>query len=492
MYGLVRAPEIDRAGLTWFNVNEPLTLSALSGRLVILDFWTFCCINCLHVVPTLRRLEEAFPDELVVIGVHSPKFSAEREPANLGHAIARCDVRHPVIHDPEMVLWDEYCVRAWPTLVLIGPDGRILGDITGEPDAQRLISGVGAMLHAWREQGLLSSPSPLPLALAEAAGGSLRYPGKIKPLRARDGSKLWALADSGHHQIVVFDDHGSEVRRFGSGEPGFIDSDAETAAFCNPQGLICHCGAIYVADTGNHAIRRIDLCQGETVTLAGTGERGRALHSAPAAACETALASVWDLELAGDKVFFANAGTHQLGELNLEAMTVRSLAGTSGEDIVDGPAMDAQLAQPSGLALGFNRQTLYFADSETSAIRSLSLCASPHVETLVGSGLFDFGHANGCFGEARLQHPLGLVWCNGQIVVADSFNGRLRVLDLDRSEVRDLDEGGFDSEDDATLPAGEPAGVTADGPERLLVADTNNHRIVEIRPEQRTLRTWAR
>ena len=491
MYGLIRAPEIDRAGLTWFNVNKPLSLDALRGRLVVLDFWTFCCVNCLHVVPTLRRLEEAFPDEVVVVGVHSPKFSAEREAVNLAHAIARCDVRHPVIHDPDMVLWDEYCVRAWPTLVLIGPDGRILGDITGEPDAQRLISGVGAMLHAWREQGLLT-PSPLPVALAEGAGGNLRYPAKIKPLRAPDGGKLWALADSGHHQIVVFDDHGCEVRRFGCGDPGFIDSDAEVAAFRNPQGLICDCGAIYVADTGNHAIRRIDWCCGETVTLAGTGERGRALHKAPAAACETALASVWDLEVAGDRLFFANAGTHQLGELDLGTMTVRGVAGTSSEDIVDGPALDAQLAQPSGLALNLDCRTLYFADSETSAIRSLTLCDKPRVQTLVGAGLFDFGHTNGCFGEARLQHPLGLVWCNGQIVVADSFNGRLRVLDLGRSEVRDLDEGGFDSEDDATLPAGEPAGVTADGPGRLLVADTNNHRIVEVRPEQRTLRTWAR
>lgn len=491
MYGLARAPELDRPGFTWFNVDTPLGLADLRGRLVILDFWTFCCINCLHVMPTLRRLEERFPDEAVVIGVHSPKFPAEQDPENLRHAIARCGIRHPVVHDPDMTLWEAYCVRAWPTLVFIGPDGHIFGDMTGEPDAERLLSGIGAMLCGWRKQGLIA-PTPLSLRPIEDAGGALRFPGKIKPVPRADGARWWAVADSGHHQIVLFDDAGGEIRRFGSGQRGFMDCEAQTSRFDSPQGLICREDAIFVADTGNHAIRRIDLATGRATTLAGTGERGRALRKDGTPAAETALASVWDLELLGDRLFFANSGTHQLGELDLGTLIVRSLAGSSAEDIEDGPALEARLAQPSGLARDDDGRILYFADSETSSVRRLSLEGTPRVDTLVGAGLFEFGDANGRFDQARLQHPLGLAWCDGRVIVADSYNGKLRVLDLDHGRVSDLDETGFDCADDARLPVGEPAGVIAAGPGRLLMTDTNNHRVLEVLTDERVLRTWTR
>ncbi|MCG8512461.1 MAG: redoxin domain-containing protein [Rhodospirillales bacterium] len=476
--------------MQWFNVDRPISLADLRGRMVVVDFWTFCCINCLHVVPTLNRLEDAYPDELVVIGVHSPKFAAERDNANLRHAIARCGVRHPVIQDPDMVLWDEYCIRAWPTLIFIGPDGRIFGSLTGEPDADRLVAGVGAMIHAWRDQGMLSGGT-LPLAPIEDPGKRLRFPGKIKPVSLTENVKHWAVADSGHNQIVLFDDAGRETRRFGSGEAGFIDGDGQSSAFNAPQGLICGDGAIFVADTGNHAIRRIDIGTGETVTLAGTGERGLALPDDPASAVETSLASVWDLELIGERLFFANAGSHQLGLLDLSNMTVRALAGSSAEDIVDGPALEAKLAQPSGLTRDSDGRTLYFADSETSSVRALTLDGPPGVETLVGSGLFEFGTDNGRFGAARLQHPLGLAWCDGRLIVADSYNGKVRVLDLDHGQVSDLGEDEFTPADEAILPTGEPAGVAADGPSRFLMTDTNNHRVIEMLPAERRVRTWV-
>ncbi len=491
MQGLVRAPEIHRPGFEWFNVEAPLPLAELKGRLVILDFWTFCCVNCLHVVPTLSRIEKAFPDEVVVIGVHSPKFPAERDGNNLRAAIARCGVTHPVIQDPEMTLWGEYCVKAWPTLVFIAPDGTVLGSLSGEPDPDRLVSGVGAMLHDWRAQGMLKT-DPLPLNPIEDSGGSLRFPGKIKPLSDGTGTKRWAVADSGHHQIVLFDDAGRELRRFGSGKPGFIDCDAESSAFNSPQGLICGENVIYVADTGNHAIRRIDLTSGDIATLAGTGCRGGALEAEPRAGVETALASVWDLELAGDRLFFANAGSHQLGDLCLRTLEVRALAGSSVEDIVDGPAHEAHLAQPSGLAHDAEGRVLYFADSETSSVRALSLDDSPCVHTLVGTDLFECGSRNGALDQARLQHPLGLTWCNGSLIVADSYNGKLRRIDLDHGEVSDLKQNGGAAAGDVTLPAGEPAGVVADGPGRLLMTDTNNHRVVEVLPAEGIFRTWAR
>ncbi len=489
MYGLTRAPDFDRAGLHWFNVDKPLTLADLRGRLLIIDFWTFCCINCMHVLPTLRRVEESFPDEVAVIGVHSPKFLAERQADNVAHAIARYDIRHPVVHDPHMTLWREYAVRAWPTLIFVAPDGMILGDLPGEPDPDLLLSGVGEIVRHWRRKRQ-ASPAPLPLTAPPPTGGRLRFPGKIKPLAGANGSKRWAVADSGHHQIVVFDDDGVEVARWGNGRPGFIDLDATGSAFNGPQGLVCGDGAIYVADTGNHAIRRIDLDDGTVRTLSGDGQRGLALRH-PLAAGDAALASVWDLALAGDRLLFANAGSHQIGELDLCACVVQPLAGCGAEAIVDGPALDAHLAQPSALAFDAGRGVLYFADSESSAVRAVHLGAEPRVETLVGAGLFDFGHQNGPFDQARLQHALGLDLWEDAIVVADSYNGCLRVLDVAGRCVSDLGETAFACPSDACRPPGEPAGVAADGPDRLLMADTNNHRILEIRPSERSVSVWA-
>jgi thiol-disulfide isomerase/thioredoxin len=490
MFGLTRAPMIDRDGLEWFNVTARLNLNALRGRLVILDFWTFCCINCMHVLPILRRLEETFPEEVVVIGVHSPKFHAERDPANVAHAIARYGIRHPVIHDPEMVLWRQYAVRAWPTLVFVSPDGYVLGELAGEPDPERLIAGVGEMLRTWKEEGKLK-PALFSWAKPMVNGGCLSFPGKIKPLPYADGAKRWAVADSGHHQIAVFDDAGREVARFGAGRSGFIDAGPDTSAFNAPQGLACTEDAIFVADTGNHALRRIDRATGAVVTLAGNGRRGRGLPREPVAGAEVALASVWDLAIKDNSLFFANAGTHQLGHFDLRDGTVRALAGSGAESVVDGPALEAHLAQPSGLALDDTGGTLYFADSETSAIRALTLNGAPTVETLIGTGLFDFGHVNGPFAEARLQHPLGLTWMPGAVIVADSYNGRLRRLDLDRREASDVGESGFACSDPVCRPVVEPAGVIADGPDRLLMTDTNNHRIVEIRLDRKERRTWA-
>lgn len=486
MTGIVRAPDFDQPGLAWFNVDEPLTLAALRGKLVILDFWTFCCINCMQILPTLRRVEEAFPEEVVVIGIHSPKFTAERAAGNVAAAIARYGIVHPVIHDPEFRLWREYAVRAWPTLIFVSPDGRVIGQHSGEPDPERLLDAVGKTLAQWRAEGALR-PGPLALAPIETPRGRLSFPGKIK--RAPGAAKNWVLADAGHHQIVLFDDDGGEIARHGAGAAGFADGTAATARFNGPQGLIADERAIYVADTGNHALRRIDRADGTVTTLAGTGSRGMALGDG-AAALGTALASPWDIERDGDFLYFANAGTHQLGVLDLAAGTVARLAGSGAEAIVDGAATDAALAQPSGLALTPDHTRLYFADSETSALRVLALSGAKRVETLIGSGLFDFGHVNGAFAEARLQHPLGVAWWGGRIAVADSYNGALRVIDPAAGTVGDLDDD-FLCSDTLCLPLAEPAGIVADGPRRLLVADTNNHRVVEYDVAGRRSRTWA-
>jgi len=485
----IHAPEIDLPGLQWFNTDTPLGLAELRGRLVILDFWTFCCINCIQIIPTLKRIEHAFPDEVVVIGVHSPKFAAEQDVKNVAEAVARYEIEHPVVHDPDFTIWQSYAVRAWPTLMFVGPEGDLLGQASGEPDPDRLFDAISGMLGEFRARGVMS-PLPPQFTQPPAPAGRLSWPGKIKALPDHDEA-VWAIADGGHHQIVLIDDHGNEHLRIGSGESGFEDGSFDEACFAQPQGLSCRKGMIYVADTANHAIREINLEAGTVTTLSGTGRRGQALPVA-APALGTALASPWDLALDEDgrMLYFANAGTHQLGSLNLEDKTVHRLAGNSGESIVDGPADQAQLAQPSGLVLNKAQTHLYFADSETSSIRSVDL-EKQRVHTLVGTGLFDFGHANGSFASATLQHALGLdLLADDQIIVADSYNATLRTLDMTSKQVTDFDDNLYECLDQVCLPLAEPAGIASDpANNRVLVSDTNNHRILAYDLSNRTYRT---
>jgi DNA-binding beta-propeller fold protein YncE len=387
-----------------------------------------------------------------------------------------------------MKLWAQHAIRAWPTLVFIDPQGYVLGQVSGEPDPDRLTQVVGRLVSESERLGVLERLEPF-RDDPPAECCRFHFPGKIRPL----GDGRWVLADAGHNQVVLLDDAGGELARFGSGAAGFDDGAAFAATFRAPQGVDADADAIWVADTGNHAIRRIDMASGAVTTVAGTGQRGRSLgDAAPARA--TALASPWDVLAFGGGVLFANAGTHQLGALDADGGQVERLAGTGAEALVDGAAPQAVLAQPSGLALAGGM--LFFVDSETSSLRVLDLDGM-QVRTLVGAGLFDFGHQNGPFAEARLQHPLGLaVLPDGDVLVADSYNHVVRVAERESGVLRDLDDG-FTCLDPVCLPpGGEPSGIAvdpgapADDP-RVLLVETNRHRIMEIRPARRTVRTWA-
>jgi len=488
----VRAPELVAPGGVWLNTPAPLTLAGLRGRIVVLDFWTGCCVNCLHVLPALAKLEAAFPRDVVIIGIHSPKFLHEQDLATARDTVARLGITHPVLHDPERYLWNQYAVRAWPTLVFVDPNGYVLGQASGEPDPATLLQTIRRMVLAAAGLGDMQ-PADLELLALPAPVTRFRYPGKIRPIpgRARDAA-CWVLADAGHHQVVLLDDSGTVVARIGSGVAGAQDGSALRACFRDPQGVAADAETIWVADTGNHLIRRVDLASGEVTTVAGTGLRGGALGEA-APALDTALASPWDLVPFGGGVLFANAGTHQLGALD-PAGGVERLAGTGVEHLQDGPAAEAMLAQPSGLALDGPR--LFFADSESSAVRLLDL-DTMEVSTLAGTGLFDHGARNGALPEAQFQHPLGVAMLGEHtLLVADSYNNRVRLVDLWERTVSDLDDG-FNCRDRVCLPeGGEPAGVCADprapgADPRILVVETTRHRVLEVRPARRSYRTWA-
>ncbi|MBA8827339.1 thiol-disulfide isomerase/thioredoxin [Saccharopolyspora lacisalsi] len=446
--------------------GEQLRLADFRGKVVILDFWAFCCINCLHVIDELRPLEEEFSAELVTVGVHSPKFEHEADPEALAAAVERYSVDHPVLDDPELTTWSDYAVKAWPTLVVVDPEGYVVHVAAGEGHVEALRKVVTEVVAEHEAKGTLHRGEG-PYVPPEAAETTLRFPGKV--IRLGGGTLL--VSDSANHSLVEFAADGETVlRRIGSGERDRADGDPEVAGFREPAGLAllpepvaARAGYdVVVADTANHLLRGVRLADGHVTTVAGTGAQWRDEDdSGPALA--TALTSPWDVcwwEPAGG-VVVAMAGNHTLGLFDPAAGEVRRFAGTTVEGLRDGAVDEAHFAQPSGLADGGDR--LWLADSETSALRWVAPAETGfEVRTAVGTGLFDFGHADGPAAEALLQHPIGVaILPDTTVAVCDTYNGAIRRYDPERGEVSTL----------ATEIA-EPSGAAVVDGELVVVAST--------------------
>lgn len=465
----VRAPELIGKG-GWLNTGDrQYTLSELRGRIVILDFWTFCCVNCLHVLDELRELEEKHRDTVVIIGVHSPKFVHEAEHQAVVDAVERYEVHHPVLDDPELATWKQYAVRAWPTLVVIDPEGYVVAQHAGEGHAHAIEKLVEELEAEHGAKGTLRRGDG-PYVAPEPVATHLRFPGKA--LLLPDGGFL--VSDTTRHRLVELDEDGETVRRhFGAGERGLSDGGPDEARFSEPQGLaVLPDGRIAVADTVNHAIRALDLTTGVTSTLAGTGRQWWQGTPTSGPAREVDLSSPWDLAWFGDRLWIAMAGVHQLWTYDPEDRAVRVAAGTTNEGLVDGPAAEAWFAQPSGLAVSADGERLWIADSETSALRWVD--RDEHVHTAVGTGLFDFGHRDGAASQALLQHPIGVTALpDGSVAISDTYNHALRRYDPATDEVTTL-----------ATDIREPSdAVLLDGD--LVVVESARHRLTRLRlPEE--------
>ncbi|MDT0451374.1 NHL domain-containing thioredoxin family protein [Streptomyces hesseae] len=465
----VRAPELIGKG-GWLNTGgNALTLADLRGRIVILDFWTFCCVNCLHVLDELRELEEKHRDTVVIIGVHSPKFVHEADHQAVVDAVERYGVHHPVLDDPELATWKQYAVRAWPTLVVIDPEGYVVAQHAGEGHAHALAKLVEELEAAHAAKGTLRRGDG-PYVAPEPVAGDLRFPGKA--LLLPDGGFL--VSDSTRHRLVELAADGETVvRRIGTGERGLVDGPAATAAFSEPQGLaLLPDGTVIVADTVNHALRAYDPATGTVTTVAGTGKQWWQGSPTSGPAREVDLSSPWDVAWFDDRVWIAMAGVHQLWTYDPETATVEVAAGTTNEGLVDGPAAEAWFAQPSGLATSADGERLWLADSETSALRWIDREGT--VRTAVGAGLFDFGHRDGDAAQALLQHPLGVTALpDGSVAVSDTYNHALRRFDPATGEVSTL-----------ATDLREPSDAVLVG-EDIVVVESARHRLTRLRlPEE--------
>lgn len=518
----VRASEL--VGRNWLNTGgKTLDLEALRGKIVLLDFWTFCCINCLHVLDELRPLEEQYSDVLVTVGVHSPKFEHEADPVALAAAVERYEIHHPVLDDPELDTWKAYTARAWPTLVVIDPEGYIVAHLSGEGHADGLAVLIPELIAEHEAKGTLHRGSG-PYVAPEPTSGTLRFPGKALFLPAGRGSAAqeeahdggaaagaaangsWLVTDTGHHRLVeLATDFETVLATYGSGTKGFADGPAAgesaTAEFNEPQGLVllpedvaAKAGYdVVIADSVNHRLRGLSLKDGKASTLAGNGVQ-RLLETGPARVdghaagvtgklgghpLEVALSSPWDVVWSGklNAVVVAMAGVHQIFSFDPISGDVAILAGNGLEGLLDGPADEAWFAQSSGLAEDAEGN-IWVADSETSALRKLVIAddGTVTVKSAVGKGLFDFGFRDGPAADARLQHPLGVtVLPDGSVAIADTYNGAVRRYDPAAGTVSTLARGLSEPSDvivDHTQSAGsEPL---------LVVVEANKHQLVYV------------
>jgi len=543
----VRASEL--VGRGWLNTGgREVALADLRGKIVVLDFWTFCCINCLHVLDELRELEARYRDVLVIVGVHSPKFAHEADPVALAAAVDRYEVHHPVLDDPELTTWSAYTARAWPTLVVIDPEGYVVAHMAGEGHAHNLDVLVADLVAEHDARGTLHRGDG-PYVPPAPTSGTLRFPATAIVLP--DGNLL--VADAGHHSLAELAPDGETlVRRVGSGERGLVDGGPAEARFSEPNGLClvpdelrARLGYdVVVADTVNHALRGVRLADGHVTTVAGTGEQymvGGADNVAPGGDDEPRagdasgdhasvgdpttgdpspgdptpdavdplrlrLSSPWDVVWYPPMGAFlvAMAGNHTLWAFDGEHRSMRQVAGTMNEGLLDGPLLEAWFAQPSGLAVDAD-QRLWVADSEVSGLRwiepvsaatdvAMATATAPAsasasttapaptpaaepspatVRTAVGQGLFDFGHRDGPADQALLQHPLGVaVLPDGSIAIADTYNGAVRRYDPTTREVTTLAR-------DLAEPSGVLVQESADGVV-LLVVESAAHRLVRV------------
>ena len=444
-YAGTRAAPAFPAGLDWINTGgRPLTLASLHGKIVLLDFWTYGCVNCMHVIPDLKRLQEKYDDVLVVIGVHSAKFEAESDTANIRQIARRYGREEPIVNDRGLEIWRAYGIRAWPTLMLIDPAGRVVGKLEGEGHYDTLDGVIGAMSE---EFDAALDRAPVPFTADDAGQDTpLLFPGKV--LADAAGGRLF-IADSNHGRVVVAGFDGA-VRRVVDG-------------FDGPQGLaLADADTLYVADATGNTIHSVDLTDGGVTTVAGTGAHAYLHEDAYDDARATGLNTPWGLEWHDGLLYVAMAGPHQLWTFDPDSGALRAFAGTRREALQDGPRLAAAFNQPSGLA--FADGVLYVADAEASAVRALELDGGA-VRTPVGTGLFDFGDVDGVGDAVRLQHPLGVETHGGAVYVADTYNGKIKRLDPATRRVTTV-AAGFD----------EPGGLSAAGG-RLYVADTNHHAI---------------
>ena len=466
----------------WINSSRNINSSDLQDRIILVDFWTYACINCLHMVPEIKKLEEEFGNKLTVIGVHSGKFDNEKQFENIKKAVLKYDISHLVVNDADLKIWKSFNISSWPTFVLLDPKGKIIKQYQGEVSGTIIKEDIEKLIKKYN-YSLNRDELPIVLEKNKAIDRILRFPSGIefaKDFSYKNSPKNNSLivSNTGKNTISVISLDGETLLEIGSGNSNLEDGEIEKASFNSPRGLLFKDDILYVADTGNHAVRKVDFKSGQVTTVIGTGTKGLALAENNKAT-KAELASPWDLEFFPDNnhIIISNAGTHQLLKYNISEETIIPFAGSGEEELIDGKYPNNALAQPSGLSAASGN--LYFVDSETSSLRSVN--KEGMVETLIGKGLFNFGHKDGDKEEALMQHPVGLSADDTGIYISDTHNNIIRKFDFKTKELSDYSGSvrGDEVGNKKSTLYNEPEAMVS-VLDKFYICDTNNGRIVEL------------
>lgn len=446
---------------TWVNLAQGPEWERLRGRVLLLHFWNASNIHCQHMLAELKYLESKYHDGVTVIGVHVPKFDAERVAAVVQKAINRLYIRHAVINDTDWILWRQYGVQAWPTTVVVDSEGKVAGSFPGEGRRDELDHLIGELLEEAASRDLRAFDASPSISRPEPRT-ALRFPGKLLVTE----SGLF-VADSGNNRVLECTHDGRVIRQIGSGTPGQFDGKLSESGFNDPQGMALIKDMLYIADRGNHCIRRVRMITGEVETIAGTGSHGRPLNQEHPVPNEVALNSPWDLAVANEKLFIAMAGQNQIWNLDLARNRLFPYAGSGNHGRDDGEGSMVSFARPTGLAYG--NQTLYVVDLDSSSVRAIR---DGRTITLVGAGVYESGDVDGLPAAVRLQAPMGCaVDPNGQILwVVDTYNNKLKALSL---------RGGGAKTINLPYKFQLPGDVKAT-PGKIWVANTGAHEVVRI------------
>nr|XP_058154343.1 NHL repeat-containing protein 2 isoform X2 [Dasypus novemcinctus] len=497
-------------GLEWLNTEGPISLyKDLCGKVVVLDFFTYCCINCIHLLPDLHALEHTYSDKdgLLVVGVHSAKFPNEKVLDNIKSAVLRYNITHPVVNDADASLWQELEVSCWPTVVILGPRGNMLFSLIGEGHKDKLLLCTSVALKYYKDRGQIrDNKIGIKLYKDTLPPSPLLFPGKVTVDIAND---RLVIADTGHHRILVVWKNGQIQYSIGGPNPGRKDGTFSESAFNSPQGVAIMNNIIYVADTENHLIRKVDLEAEVVSTVAGIGIQGTDKEGG-AKGEQQPISSPWDIVFGtsgsevqkNDILWIAMAGTHQIWALlldcgklpkknELKKGTCLRFAGSGNEENRNNAyPHKAGFAQPSGLSLASEEpwNCLFVADSESSTVRTVSL-KDGAVKHLIGGerdpmNLFAFGDMDGVGINAKLQHPLGVTWDKKRnlLYVADSYNHKIKIVDPKTKNCTTLagtgDTSNVISSSFTESTFNEPGGLCiGENGQLLYVADTNNHQI---------------
>ncbi len=459
---MIIAPEFPET-LQWLNLATPLRMTQLRGRVTALVFVNASSAWCQQRLNDLGTLRRRHPDHLHVVAIHVPRFDHERDARRVLKRLHRQPQDFPIAHDPDWVLWQHYGIEAWPTVVLIDDQGRVRDRIVGDAPVRDLDAQVAKLRDEIVPQSL--NQQPIELRRNREPDLPLQF-----PIGLAVGPQYIYVVDSGHHRVLECERNGRVRRQFGSGGSGFIDGPMELSAFHHPTGLSLQRDTLYVADTGNHAVRRIKLATGDVDTLCGAGRPGQPQQGVVTDPRAVALDQPRAVAATASNVLcIATAGDNRIWTYDLNDRSLTLLAGSGASDVIDGEGDAAAFVSPTALAIV--QQFLYVCDESASAIRSVHL-RTRQVTTLIGQNAWSFGHVDGPRADAMLQQPQALA-LDGETAVlwiADSGNDQLRNLRLGGGEVSSV-----------TLPQRlhAPAGlVVADGV--VWIADTDAHAVLRF------------